>query len=79
MDFVSIIGIIGAFLVLIAFILEQRHVWKNDDLIYDAVNLLGSSMLIVYGLLIHGYPFVALNGVWAAVSARDVVNKLVKK
>jgi hypothetical protein len=74
----NIIGIIGAGLVLLAFILEQLHVWKNDDLAYDIANLAGSALLIIYGVLIHGYPFVVLNGIWAIVSLRDVILDLTK-
>ena len=32
---ITILGIVGAGLVLLAFILEQYHVWKDDDLSYD--------------------------------------------
>ena len=76
---ITILGIVGAGLVLLAFILEQYHVWKDDDLSYDFYNLAGASLLIVYGLIIKGYPFVILNSVWALVSLKDVVKDLSKK
>lgn len=76
---ITILGIVGAGLVLLAFILEQYHVWKDDDLSYDFCNLAGASLLIVYGLIIKGYPFVILNSVWALVSLKDVVKDLSKK
>ena len=75
----TIIGIIGAGLVLLAFIMNQTKKWKNDDLIYDFVNFLGAFVLIIYGLMIKGYPFVALNTVWALVSIRDIFIDLKKK
>ena len=66
------IGIIGAGLILLAFILQQTHVWKNDDFVYDFVNFIGAVLLVIYGVLIKGYPFVVLNSIWAIVSLRDV-------
>lgn len=75
----TIIGIIGASLVLLAFIMNQIKKWKNDDLIYDLVNFLGAGILIVYGFLIKGYPFVILNTVWALFSLKDVFIDLKKK
>lgn len=77
-DFSTVIGILGASLILIAFILEQFKIWKNDWLRYDAVNLIGSILLVWYGLMINGYPFVVLNGIWALVSLRDVIIDLRK-
>jgi len=75
----TIIGIIGAGLVLLAFIMNQTKKWKNDDLIYDVVNFLGAFVLIIYGLMIKGYPFVGLNTIWALVSLRDIFIDLKKK
>ena len=79
MSLVLFIGILGAGLVLLAFILGQLHVWKDTSLIYDLVNFIGAVLLIVYGLMIEGYPFAVLNGVWALVSLRDVVIDIRKK
>ena len=79
MNIAEIIGASGATLILIAFILEQTHRWKDTDLKYDVVNLLGSVLLIVYAVLLHSYPFLVLNGVWAIVSLRDVIVDLRRK
>jgi len=76
---VTFIGIIGAGLVLLGFIMNQTKKWKNTDLIYDFVNFLGALLLVIYGLLLKGYPFVVLNTVWALVSLRDVLIDLKKK
>ena len=79
MNIAEIIGASGATLILIAFILEQTHRWKDTDLKYDVVNLLGSVLLIVYAVLLRSYPFLVLNGVWAIVSLRDVIVDLRRK
>jgi hypothetical protein len=73
------IGILGAAIILLCFILNQVHVWKDTDFKYDLMNFIGSALLVVYGLMIHGYPFVALNGVWAIVSLRDIILDIKKK
>ena len=69
---ITTIGIIGAALILISFLLEQTNVWKNSDLSYDLMNFIGSAFLVVYGVLIGAYPFVVLNSVWMIFSLRDV-------
>lgn len=66
------IGILGAAIILICYILNQSHVWKDTDLKYDLLNFIGSALLVVYGIVIGGWPFVVLNGVWAIFSLRDV-------
>jgi O-antigen ligase len=76
---IILVGIIGALLILLAFILNQIHIWKDRDLIYDLTNFLGAVLLAIYGVIINGWPFVILNSVWAIVSLRDVVLDIKKK
>jgi len=79
MDFQTLIGASGACLILIAFIFEQTHRWKDTDVKYDLVNLVGSGLLVTYAVLLESYPFLVLNGVWALVSLRDLISDLRKK
>ena len=72
MDSITIIGSLGAFLILFAFVLNQVNKWKKDYLIYDLVNFLGSLLLIIYAILLNSIPFLILNLVWAGLSIRDV-------
>ncbi len=74
----TLIGILGAGLILIAFVLEQSHRWRDDELRYDVVNFIGGVLLVLYALLVSAYPFAVLNGVWAFVSLRDTVRDLRK-
>lgn len=67
-----LIGTLGATLILIAFVLNQIHVWKDDDLRYDIVNVVGAALLVAYAILLRSWPFAVLNGVWTLVSLRDV-------
>jgi len=67
-----IIGLVGAFFILFAFIMNQIHKWKSTLLVYDLFNLIGSLLLIVYSYLISSYPFMIINLMWLIVSVRDV-------
>lgn len=74
----TLIGILGAGLVLLAFVLNQLHKWRDDELRYDLVNFLGGTLLVIYAILLKAYPFAVLNGVWALISLRDSVRDLQK-
>ena len=78
----ELIGLAGMFIILFAFIMNQLHKWKDDFLIYDIFNSVGSFFLIIYANFINSYPFLILNFVWFIVSIRDVyldVKKVKKK
>jgi len=78
MEMTILIGSLAAPMVLIAFVMNQLHKWKEDYLIYDAVNLIGSLLLVIYTFLIKSYSFLILNFVWLGVFCRDVVIDLKK-
>lgn len=73
MDVTTLIGVIGAAIILVFFLLNQLHKIDQDNLIYDLGNLIGSSLLLYYSYLLGSVPFMILNFVWAAYSLRDVV------
>ena len=59
--------------------MNQFHKWKAKDPIYDAVNLLGGTLLVVYSILIKSYPFIGLNSVWVVVSFVELIRDSKKK
>ena len=73
---VEIIGFIGMFLILFAFVMNQLNKWDSNSLLYDIVNSAGGLMLITYAVFIRSYPFLILNVVWTVVSIKDVVTDL---
>ncbi len=77
-DFTTILGIIGAVLILVAFALVEFKIWKTEMTRYDLVNFFGSAVLVYYGILIKGYPFVILNTIWALVSLRSIIIDILK-
>ncbi len=74
-----ILGIIGMIFILLSFLLNQLHIWKQDMLIYDVCNAIGSILLIVYAYVDAVWPFVILNAVWAAYSIKDIAKSLIRK
>lgn len=72
-DTTTIIGTSGALIVLIAFILNQIKKWKDDYLIYDVFNFVGSLLLVIYAIILSSYPFLILNFIWSALSFRDII------
>tara|TARA_B100001989_G_scaffold240415_2_gene205459 strand:- start:518 stop:745 length:228 start_codon:yes stop_codon:yes gene_type:complete len=75
MNATTIIGIIGASLILVAFILNQTGEWSKDSFSYDLVNAVGSAVLIYYAYLLTSYPFMVLNGVWFVISFKDLLRR----
>lgn len=75
-----ILGLIGAFLILLAFFMNQVHKWKSDSVLYDIVNIIGSLLLAYYSYVLQAWPFLVLNIIWAGVSLRELqVDAAVKK
>lgn len=72
MDFVTLVGVAGATIVLIAFILGQLNKLPHTDVRYDVLNAVGSALLLWYAYLLSSYPFMILNSVWLLVSLKDV-------
>lgn len=74
----TLIGTIGAGIILVLFILNQTNKLKNDNLYYDLLNFIGSLLLILYALMLNSWPFVVLNFIWAVFSLKDVIAKFLK-
>ncbi len=79
MGILEIIGIISALLTLSAFIMNQYGILSNEDIRYDAMNMVSGIGLVFYAVSIHGIPFILTNSVWAVVSGIDVAKYFVKK
>lgn len=73
MDVTTGIGVLGATIILVFFLLNQVKKIDQDNLIYDLGNLIGSSLLLYYSYLLGSMPFMILNLVWAGFSLRDII------
>ena len=65
----QIFQLVGAALILVAFIAAQRNAMSPHSVVYLALNLAGS--LVLTGVALHGrdWGFLMLEIVWAVVSA----------
>ena len=70
------LGVLGATLILIAFLLDQVRIWRNTYFIYDFINFVGALFLLLYALDGQVWPFVVLNAVWSIVSLKDCLTDL---
>tara|TARA_R110002051_G_scaffold1700_1_gene9603 strand:+ start:2767 stop:3006 length:240 start_codon:yes stop_codon:yes gene_type:complete len=68
MNTVDIIGFIGVFLILLAYILNVNEKIKKKDLNFILLNLIGASLACFASILMKYIPFILLEGVWALVS-----------
>ena len=68
--------IVGAVLVLGAFIALQRDWLAPPSLVYIGLNLVGSVILTVVALIGSDWGFLLLQGVWTIVSAWSLVGVL---
>lgn len=70
---VLIVGISGAAILLLFFVLAQFGKLKSESLWYDGGNLVGAALLALYAYLIDSLPFLIIETIWALVSLRDVI------
>lgn len=74
-EIANILGIIGAGIILLAFLLNQINKLKNDDFVYDLLNFIGGFLLVIYAIVTGAIPFIILNTVWSVASLRDLIFK----
>jgi hypothetical protein len=67
------VSLLGAGLILVAFIALQQKVWRSDSSPYLWANLFGSLLLTVVAVWDRRVGFVLLESVWAAVSLWSIV------
>ncbi|HLA58874.1 MAG TPA: hypothetical protein VK622_08940 [Puia sp.] len=73
MNFSEIMGSLGVAILLIAFVLNMLKIIKTESLSYLLLNFIGAGIACFASYLIPYFPFVILEGVWAAVSLVSLV------
>ncbi len=74
-----ILGTLGMACILLAFIFDEFNAKYDQDTVFNnLLSIVGAGLLIYYALILKGWPFFVLNGVWLSVAAIKLV-KIVKK
>lgn len=69
----QIVQVVGALMILAAYMAAQAGRWSTDNALYLWLNLVGSAILAVLAVISHNWGFVLLETVWAIVSARSLL------
>jgi hypothetical protein len=70
------VQIVGALLILAAFVLAQRNVLDTHSFVYLSLNVAGAGVLAVVAAADRDWGFLMLEGVWTMVSAASLVGRL---
>ncbi len=72
----DILGSLGVFLLLVAFMMNLLKKWKQDGFAYTFLNTIGATMTCISSWLIRFIPFVVLEATWTVVSLVALINYL---
>lgn len=68
----SVLGILGAGLILLGFYRTSIGQWKSKSFWYEIDNTLGAIFLATYQYHLHAYISMLLNVIWAIVAFRGL-------
>ena len=69
----TLIGALGASLILFGFYRISIGRWTNKSLWYELDNIVGPVLMIIYSLHFRAYVSVVVNAVWMAVAFHGLV------
>ena len=64
---IDILGWTGSILYLLAYALVSAKKTEGDSLLYQSINILAGSLLVIYTLALGAYATTGLNAVWVAI------------
>ena len=70
---IDAIGWLGALLVVIAYLMNSFVVADQNLILYQALNLIGSFLIVCYTLHKKAYPNTALNLIWMAIALTALI------
>lgn len=75
----DVIGFIGVFILLIAFLLNLAGKLSQHSLGYILLNIVGAGLACLASVLINYIPFIILEGTWTIVSLFALANYFKKR
>lgn len=72
---VQAVSIVGALLILVAFVAVQRRRWRPENAAYLWANFLGATLLGVVAVINRSIGFVLLEIVWAGVAFWSLIRR----
>lgn len=72
--FSDIIGSVGVFILLLAFVLNLLKKISRESLFYILMNIIGAALACYASYLINYIPFIILEGTWTLVSIIALLN-----
>ncbi len=65
--FINILGWSGSVLYLIAYAIVSLKKAEGDSLLYQGMNIIAGTLLVIYTVSLGAYATTALNAVWVAI------------
>lgn len=64
---INILGWTGSVLYLLAYALVSMKKTEGDSLLYQSINIVAGTLLVIYTLALGAYATTGLNAVWVAI------------
>jgi hypothetical protein len=65
--FVDLLGWTGSVLYLLAYALVSMKKTEGDSVLYQGMNIIAGTLLVIYSLSLTAYATTGLNAVWVAI------------
>ncbi len=75
----EVIGWAGSALVVLAYAMLSMNKWKSSDVIYQLMNFIGSTFLIVFTLYKKAFPPATVNTIWAVIALVSLVQLILNQ
>ncbi|MBC7362122.1 MAG: hypothetical protein H5U06_07575 [Candidatus Aminicenantes bacterium] len=70
---INIAGWLGAFMLLLAYVLVSTRKLAGDSFNYQILNLLGSGLLLANAYHFGAYPSVGVNSIWIGIALFTII------
>jgi hypothetical protein len=79
MEKIEVLGMAGAFILLIGFVANQLGKWKAEDPEYDLINLFAAIILAYYAYHIESLVFLFVFIIWFAFCTKDLIMDIINR